>query len=177
MEIKYVSKIKLYQEARKKEIASGRFGDRMLSPSSFNELGRHFLRGDVRETMLAVALNTKNEVLAVYPAFTGTINTAIVSTREVIQFALLNNAKYIALIHNHPSGNSEPSKEDIEFTKRVAMAGELLDIQLLDHVIVTDDDYSSIRSMDERIFDPSNPKRLTEFLIAETNINGDTLLP
>lgn len=57
------------------------------------------------------------------------------------------------------------------------MAGELLDMQLLDHVIVTDGDYSSIRSIDERIFDPSYPKQLTEFLIAESNINGDTLLP
>lgn len=170
MEIKYVTKIKLYQEARKKEIISNKFGDRMLSPVMFNEVGRHFLLGDVKETMLCIALDTKNKIIAVYPVFTGTINSTIVSTREVMQFALLNNAKSIALIHNHPSGDSEPSMEDIAFTKRVGMASSLLQIGFLDHVIVTDEDYSSIRTIDEELFNPVSDRDLKQFLVAESDI-------
>lgn len=171
MEIKYVSKIKMYQESRKKEIVSNKFGDRILSPQMLNAVGRHFLLGDVRETMLCIALNTKNEIIAIYPAFTGTINTMIVSTREIMQFALLNNATTIALIHNHPSGNSKPSQDDINFTKRMAMACTLMKIPLIDHLVVSDDDYSSIRSYDEAIFDPVGDTEIKQLLAAERNID------
>lgn len=171
MEIKYVSKIKMYQESRKKEIVSSKFGDRILSPQALNAVGRHFLLGDVRETMLCIALNTRNEIIAIYPAFTGTINTMIVSTREIMQFALLNNAHTIALIHNHPSGNSKPSDDDINFTKRMAMAGSLMKIPLIDHLVVSDEDYSSIRSYDEEIFDPVGDKEIKQLLAAERNID------
>ncbi|WP_434120586.1 JAB domain-containing protein [Salinicoccus roseus] len=166
MQTLVVSKIKLYQEARKKDIL-GKDHYKMNGPHAVAALGRHFLRGDVKESLLAVAVNTKNEVIAVYTVFTGTINSIVVSPREVMQFALLNNASSLALIHNHPSGTSEPSSEDVIFTNRVQMAGDLLNIELLDHVVITDDDHSSIRSMNPELFERKTNKELEAFVADE----------
>lgn len=160
-----VSKIKLYQEARKKDIL-GKDYYKLNSPDAVAALGRQFLRGDVKESMLAVAVNTKNEVIAVYTVFSGAINSISVSPREIMQFALLNNASAMALIHNHPSGDATPSPQDYAFTKRVQMAGDLLRVELLDHVVVTDDEYWSIHESSPELFESPSDREL-EGLIAD----------
>ncbi|WP_186672987.1 DNA repair protein RadC [Sporosarcina sp. BP05] len=89
-----------------------------------------------REIFLVLCLNTKNEVVAIHRASVGSINSAIVHPREIFKAAILNNSASIICAHNHPSQNPTPSPEDLEVTKRLVSAGEILGIEVLDHIIV-----------------------------------------
>lgn len=144
METLVVSKIKLSQQARKKKILNDAF-NKITCPEDAFMLSNHFLKGDVKESLLVLSLNIKNHVEAVYECFSGTLNAAAVSPREIYQFALLNNSAAIIVVHNHPSGDTTPSEEDVDFTKQLNMAGTLIDIDFLDHIIVSDSEYTSIR--------------------------------
>ncbi|MFT3983775.1 MAG: DNA repair protein RadC [Lachnospiraceae bacterium] len=75
----------------------------------------------------------------------GTVNQSLVSTREIFIKALNSGAVYIIMIHNHPSGNPTPSKEDIFITKKIKEAGSIMDIQLIDHIIIGDNCYISLK--------------------------------
>lgn len=88
------------------------------------------------EHFIIATLNTKNEVTGFHTVFVGSLNASIVHPRETFQRAILANAASIVAFHNHPSGDPEPSREDIAVTKRLDEAGQLLGIQLLDHVII-----------------------------------------
>jgi len=96
-----------------------------------------------REEFLALLLDTKNVMLGFHVVSVGTLAAVIVHPREVFKPAILANAASILLIHNHPSGDPDPSEEDIAVTKRIKKAGELLDIPVLDHVIIGDGAYFS----------------------------------
>jgi DNA repair protein RadC len=98
-----------------------------------------------REHFYAVLLNTKNEVLALELVSVGSLNASIVHPREILKPAILASAASIVLVHNHPSGDPTPSAEDVEFTRRFAKCGELIGIQLLDHVIIGDGHYRSLK--------------------------------
>lgn len=97
------------------------------------------------EYMYMLCMNTKLEMIGVFEISHGTVNSSVVGTREVFQKALLANAVSIALIHNHPSGDPKPSREDIQVTKRLMDAGDILGIQLLDHIIVGRPGYTSLK--------------------------------
>ncbi|MED4455616.1 JAB domain-containing protein [Metabacillus fastidiosus] len=108
------------------------------SPEDAQNLAASYIADEDREVFLVIVLSTKNEVIAVHRAHVGSINASIVSPRDVFKSAILNNGKSVIFSHNHPSGiDSSPSREDIEVTKRLAEVGRLLDIEVLDHVIVT----------------------------------------
>lgn len=77
--------------------------------------------------------------------FKGTVNGAMLSPREVLIEALRSNAVYMVLLHNHPSGDPEPSREDIGITKRIKEAGKIVGIQLIDHIIIGDNQYISLK--------------------------------
>jgi len=94
-------------------------------------------RCDAEEFMIAT-LNTKNQVIRVVRITRGTLSSSLVHPREVFRPAITDCAACILLIHNHPSGDSTPSREDHEVTERLTKAGELLGIQVLDHLIVGD---------------------------------------
>ena len=100
---------------------------------------------NAEEVVILITLNTKNIVTGYFEVHRGTINTSLVHPREVFKRALLNNARYIIVAHNHPSGDPNPSKEDIQITKRLKEAGNLLGINLLDHIIVGEDKYISLK--------------------------------
>lgn len=110
----------------------------MNSPEKIAKLAKYFLRmhEETEEYMYMVCLNTKLEMTSVFEISHGNVNSSIVGTREVFQKALLANAVCIAMIHNHPSGDCTPSREDIEVTKRLLEAGKILGIQVLDHIII-----------------------------------------
>jgi DNA repair protein RadC len=97
-----------------------------------------------REHMIALHLSVKNEIVSYETVAIGTISAAMVHPREVFKAAILANAAAVVLVHNHPSGNPEPSTEDRALTERIKRAGELLGIPVLDHVIVTPDDFVSL---------------------------------
>jgi DNA repair protein RadC len=88
------------------------------------------------ESVRVVCLNTKHKVLAVEEVTRGTLNESLFHPREAFRPALARQAHAVILVHNHPSGDSQPSKADLEVTRRMKQAGELLQIELLDHVIL-----------------------------------------
>lgn len=92
-----------------------------------------------------LTLNTKNQVVGIHILFMGSLNASIVHPREVFQAAVLNNAASIVAFHNHPSGDPTPSREDIEVTKRLKECGLIMGIDLLDHVIVGEGKYCSLK--------------------------------
>lgn len=97
------------------------------------------------EYMYMLCMNTKLEMTGIFEISHGNVNSSIVGTREVFQKALLANAVSIAMIHNHPSGDPKPSREDVEVTKRLVEAGNILGIQVLDHIIIGRPSYSSLK--------------------------------
>lgn len=96
-----------------------------------------------QENFLAIYLNSRNVVLAHRLLFTGTINTANVFPREIFREALILKASNVILVHNHPSRDASPSKQDIILTKRLLEAASVMKVKLIDHIIVTDKDYYS----------------------------------
>lgn len=92
--------------------------------------------GLTKENFVLIPVNGKLKPLGVFVLTVGSIDASIVSTRDVFQAALLCNASRIFVLHNHPSGDPTPSKEDVKVTDHLKKAGELMEIPLLDHVIV-----------------------------------------
>lgn len=91
-----------------------------------------------KEHLLLASLDTKNKVTALHVVHMGSINASIVHPREVFQLAILDNAASIMIAHNHPSGDSSPSQEDVQVTKRIKEAGKIIGIELLDHIVLGD---------------------------------------
>ena len=96
-----------------------------------------------REQFLAVILDGRNQVVRFNLVAVGTLTSALVHPREVFKAAILANAAAIILIHNHPSGDPEPSAEDKALTTRLAQAGELIGIRILDHIVFGDGRFRS----------------------------------
>lgn len=103
------------------------------------------LSEEPQEKFCIFCLNTKNKIAGVHTISVGALNASIVHPREVFKAALLNNSSAIILLHNHPSGDPEPSAEDIETTNRLMKAGKILGIQVLDHIIIGDGKYISLK--------------------------------
>ena len=108
-------------------------------PQDLAELGLKFIKNADREIFLLVCLNTRNHINCIHVVSIGTVNTSLVSPREVLKTAILSNASSVAFIHNHPSGDADPSQDDIQITNRLVECGKLFGIELLDHVIISDD--------------------------------------
>ncbi|MBI4720628.1 MAG: DNA repair protein RadC [Chitinivibrionia bacterium] len=100
-----------------------------------------------KEYFKAAYLNTKNSILKVETISIGSLNASIVHPREILKPAISVSAASIVLVHNHPTGDPTPSKEDIEFTRRFAQCGELIGIELLDHVIIGAGTYRSLKEL------------------------------
>lgn len=110
----------------------------MRDPDKVVKFAKDFLRmhEETEEYMYMLCLNTKLVLTGVFEISHGNVNSSIVGTREVFQKALLANAVSIIMVHNHPSGDCTPSREDINVTKRLMEAGEIVGISVLDHIIV-----------------------------------------
>jgi len=102
------------------------------------------------EYLYVICFNTRNHLIGCFEASHGTVSTSLVSTREIMQKALMIGAVKIALTHNHPSGDSTPSDHDIQTTKVLSEACNLLGIDLLDHIIVSHSGWYSMK--DQRLF-------------------------
>ncbi|UCG53080.1 MAG: DNA repair protein RadC [Candidatus Latescibacterota bacterium] len=98
-----------------------------------------------REHFKAALLDTKNQILRIVTVSIGSLNASIVHPREILKPAIAASAASIILVHNHPTGDPSPSKEDVEFTRRFAKCGELMGIQLLDHIIIGSGRYQSLK--------------------------------
>jgi len=102
---------------------------------------------EAQEVFGILILNTTHKIVAVHEISRGTLNASMVHPREVFKPAVLHNAAAIICFHNHPSGEPKPSKEDIETTNRLVEAGKIMGIEVLDHIIVGDDKYTSLKEM------------------------------
>ncbi len=106
------------------------------------------LRGCDREHFWALALNTKNRLLRTIEVSVGSLNASIVHPRELFKDAVRASAASIVVVHNHPSGDPAPSGADIQLTRRLVKAGDVLGIEVLDHVIVGDEgEHASMREL------------------------------
>ncbi len=118
---------------------------RIRGPRDVWELLSHDLRDEVREHFFAILLDTRNGVLRRHVVSVGDLNSAIVHPREVFSPAIRHGAAALVVAHNHPSGDPTPSPEDVQVTKRLLDAGRLLGIELLDHVVLTESGWVSLK--------------------------------
>ena len=120
---------------------------KMNNPEKIVALATKYLKMQElpEEYMYMICMNTKLDMIGVFEISHGNVNSSIVGTREVFQKALLANAVSIAFIHNHPSGDSTPSREDVEVTRRLMEAGKILGIQVLDHIVIGRPGFSSLK--------------------------------
>jgi DNA repair protein RadC len=115
------------------------------SPQDVTRLLTEELRYLTKEHFVCLFLNTKNHVIGQETLSIGSLNASIVHPREVFQAAIKRNSAAIVCAHNHPSGDPTPSPQDIEITKRLVEAGEIIGIDVLDHIIIGDNGYISLK--------------------------------
>ncbi|WP_233254318.1 RadC family protein [Salipaludibacillus keqinensis] len=115
------------------------------SPEDVSQYMMEEMRHLNQEHFICLYLNTKNQVIHKQTIFIGSLNASIVHPREVFKEAFRYSAASIVCLHNHPSGDPAPSQEDIDVTKRLSESGKMLGIDLLDHVIIGDQRFCSLK--------------------------------
>jgi len=130
-----------------KRMAGGKrlFGTQISCPEEVVTYYHAQLKYQQKECLVLVVLDSKNRILADEIISVGTLHASIADPREIFITALKKNASSVILLHNHPSGDPTPSREDILTTKRIVQAGELLGIPLSDHIIVGQNSYISLK--------------------------------
>ena len=123
-----------------------KFSEVLGAPDAVAKVVRKVLPDNSREHFVAIYLNGAHEVIAYSIVATGLANSCPIHPREIFQPAILSGAVALIVSHNHPSGNTTPSMEDRRVTERLKEAADLVGIRLLDHVIVTDDNFYSIET-------------------------------
>ena len=104
------------------------------------------LLGDLdREAGVVIALDARNRPIGGHVVSVGTLSSSLVHPREVFKFGILANAASLLFAHNHPSGNAEPSQDDIEMTRRLVKAGEIIGIEVIDSLIIGHDTFLSLK--------------------------------
>jgi DNA repair protein RadC len=132
----------VYETIAVEECVEGYQIDTPISASSTIFTMFKFLAAESKEHAFTLHLDSKNKLLCFEHISTGSMSASVVHPREVYKSSLLSSASSIIMIHNHPSGDTTPSSEDHEITKRLKEAGELLGIRFLDHVIIGNGYYS-----------------------------------
>ena len=122
------------QLVKERSLAYG--SKRINCPQDAASITGDFLAGADREHFVVLCLDTKNNVNALNTVSVGTLNSSLVHPREVFKAAILANSNAIILSHNHPSGDPTPSREDLEITKRLVEAGNIMGIEVIDHVVI-----------------------------------------
>jgi DNA repair protein RadC len=114
------------------------------SPTDIAEIFIPLLRDEVKEKFYVICLNTANKIIKYEIISVGNLNSSVVHAREVFKVAIENNSANIIILHNHPSGNLEPSNEDISLTRKLVEAGKILDILVFDHIIIGGNQFISL---------------------------------
>ncbi len=115
------------------------------TPEEVANLVRGRLRGKKKEHFLALLLDTRGQVIKISEISVGSLDTSIVHPREVFKEAMSASAASVIFVHNHPSGDAEPSEDDIKLTKKLAEAGEIMGIDVLDHIVIGGKNYVSLK--------------------------------
>lgn len=134
-----------------KDVSNAYRAKQVSSQKTAASVVKEFLAGEDREVFIAINLDHSNRINNINIVSVGCVSQTIVHPREVFKAAILSNASNIVIAHNHPSGNSDASEEDIGITRRLFDCGELLGIKILDHIIIGDDEYTSLRLERSRV--------------------------
>jgi DNA repair protein RadC len=118
------------------------------SPADVNNLlGAEMALLD-QEHLRVLLLNTRNQLLSVCEVYKGNVSSSLVRTAEVFREAIRQNAPSMIVVHNHPSGDPSPSPDDVALTKTLVQAGQMLQIDLLDHIVIGDRRFTSLKQLD-----------------------------
>lgn len=131
----------IFESEKKKLMEQGS----ITSPSVAVDAVRKFIIDFTKEHFIVVSLDTRNRITDITEVSTGSLTASVVHPRETFETAIRKHAAGIIVFHNHPSGDCDPSSEDINITKRLFEAGKILGIDLLDHIIISKSDYLSMR--------------------------------
>jgi DNA repair protein RadC len=123
---------------------------KITSPLDVAEIFIPILRDENKEKFIVVCLNSANKIIKHETISIGNLNSSVVHPREVFKVAIDNSSASIILIHNHPSGNPEPSNEDIRITKKIVETGKIMEIPVFDHLIIAGETYTSF--VEKRLF-------------------------
>lgn len=115
------------------------------SPQEVAAYLREEMRYYKKEYFKIMLLNTKNQVISLEDVSVGSLNSSIVHPREIFNPAVKKSAASVILVHNHPSGDPSPSREDLEVTKRLVEAGKIMGIKILDHIVIGENSYFSFK--------------------------------
>jgi len=116
---------------------------KIKSARDINDLFIEEVRGRTKEHFFTVLLDTKNKVIKIEEVSVGILDATIIHPREIFKEAIKSSASRIVLVHNHPSGDPSPSEEDLQITRKLIDVGELIGIEVLDHVIIGHNTYYS----------------------------------
>jgi DNA repair protein RadC len=117
------------------------------SPENVLNEVRSKLKGKKKEHFLTLFLDTRSRVIGIAPVSVGSLDSSLAHPREVFKEAISANAASVIFVHNHPSGDPQPSEDDIKITRRLVEAGTIVGIEVLDHVIVADRAFVSLKGM------------------------------
>ncbi len=115
------------------------------SPGDAAEMVQYEMSALEQEELRVMLLDTRNRVLHIEPVYRGSVNSSQVRVAEIFKTAIRRNASNIIVVHNHPSGDPTPSPDDVAITRAILQAGELLDIKLLDHIIIGNGRFVSLK--------------------------------
>lgn len=118
---------------------------RISGPDDIRALLQRQLAFQDREVFVTVILDARNQVIGVNTVSIGSVSASIVHPRETFRPAILMGASSLILAHCHPSGDPSPSQDDIELTRRMVKAGEILGLEILDHIIIADSQFCSLK--------------------------------
>ena len=117
----------------------------VTSPDKMFEHLKTLITDEFKEHFLVVSLNTRNRVTAIDVVSIGTLTCSLVHPRECYSVAIKRRAAHIIIAHNHPSGDTDPSEDDLKITKRLVDAGKIMGIEVLDHIIFTQSSFLSFK--------------------------------
>ena len=135
-----------FKLGEKAQSATAKYGQKIQSAKDVFELLKSDLGDKKKEHFKILSLDTRNKLISVDNVSIGTINANLVHPREVFKTAIQHLAASVILVHNHPSGDPEPSEDDIKSTKRIIEAGKVLGIDILDHIIIAKTKFFSFKN-------------------------------
>lgn len=137
--------IPVYKVMLVKESQQTSYVKKITRPDDIYEIAKSYLSGVDREHFVVLMLDTKNQIIGINTVAIGILNSCPVHPREVFKPAIVAGANGVILVHNHPSGELTPSQDDLLLTKRLQEAGSILGIKVIDHIILGDECYLSLK--------------------------------
>mgnify|MGYP000374322035 CR=1 FL=1 len=134
-----------FKLGEKAELHLPKYGEKIGGPEDVFNLLKNEIGNKKKESFYILPLTTRNNLISVDKVSTGTLSTSLAHPREVFIPAIKNSASSVIIAHNHPSGDPQPSEDDLEITKRLVEAGKILGIDVVDHIIISKDNYFSFK--------------------------------